>query len=45
MDKNLVGRELRRLRKNSGLTLKQLARRVGISIPHLSDIERGMRCS
>lgn len=35
------GAQLRRSRKAAGLTVTQLARRIGISIGYLSKIERG----
>ncbi|MCB2102679.1 MAG: helix-turn-helix transcriptional regulator, partial [Rhodobacterales bacterium] len=37
-----VGRRLRALRKAKGLTLARTAPRVGCSIGHLSQIERGL---
>lgn len=37
------GDELRRMRKEAGLTATQLARRIGISLTYLSKIERGER--
>lgn len=37
------GVELRRLRKAAGLTITQLAARLGITIGYLSMIERGTR--
>ena len=40
---NTLGREIRRLRTNSGTTLRGLARAVGVSAPHLSDIEHDRR--
>ena len=38
-----LGREIRRLRTTAGTTLRGLARSVGVSAPHLSDIERDRR--
>lgn len=38
-----VGRALRELRHERGLTLEQLAREAGVSRSHLSDIERGAK--
>lgn len=38
-----LGREIRRLRTNAGTTLRGLARTIGISAPHLSDIEHDRR--
>jgi len=38
-----LGREIRRLRTNAGTTLRGLARTVGVSAPHLSDIEHDRR--
>ena len=37
----LLNKRLKQLRKNHELTLKQLSERSGLSIPFLSDIERG----
>lgn len=34
---------MRELRKERGWTLQQLADRTGLSIPHLSDLERGKK--
>jgi transcriptional regulator with XRE-family HTH domain len=38
-----LGHEIRRLRSEAGTTLRGLARTVGVSAPHLSDIERDRR--
>jgi transcriptional regulator with XRE-family HTH domain len=38
-----LGTEIRRLRSLSGSTLRALAKRVDVSAPHLSDIERDRR--
>jgi len=38
-----VGDELRRLREKKGLTLRSLAKQVGVSAPFLSDVEHGRR--
>jgi transcriptional regulator with XRE-family HTH domain len=38
-----LGREIRRLRELSGVTLRRFAQRVGVSAPHLSDVERDRR--
>jgi len=38
----LVGPKLRELRQSQGLTLKELGARTGISIGHLSELERDM---
>jgi len=38
-----LGREIRRLRTQAGTTLRGLARAVGVSAPHLSDIEHDRR--
>jgi transcriptional regulator with XRE-family HTH domain len=38
-----LGSEIRRLRALSSTTLRGFARRVGVSAPHLSDIERDRR--
>jgi len=39
------GKELRVLRKKSGLSLREVARRVGISASYLCDIEHNKRLS
>jgi len=38
----LLGRKLRGLRKDKGLTLKELSARTGLSVGNLSQIERGV---
>ena len=38
-----LGREIRRLRTAAGTTLRGFARSVGVSAPHLSDIEHDRR--
>jgi transcriptional regulator with XRE-family HTH domain len=40
---NTLGREIRRLRTSAGTTLRGMARSVGVSAPHLSDIEHDRR--
>lgn len=42
-DHRPLGAELRRLRGNYGLALREVARRMGVSAPYLSDLERGNR--
>lgn len=43
-DQNVtLGKKLRELREASGLSLRDLARAVGISAPFLSDVELGRR--
>lgn len=37
----LLGRRIRRIRQEKGLTLKQIEGRVGVSATHISEIERG----
>jgi transcriptional regulator with XRE-family HTH domain len=37
----LLGRRIRRIRQEKGLTLKQIEGRVGVSATHVSEIERG----
>ena len=37
------GRKFRRWRKEAGLTMGEVARKLGLSIPYISDIERGTR--
>lgn len=36
-----LGRRVRRIRQEKGLTLKQVEERVGVSATHISEIERG----
>jgi len=36
-----LGRRLRRIRQEKGLTLKQIEARVGVSATHISEVERG----
>ena len=38
-----LGVYIRRNRENKNLSLRELARRVGISASYLSDVERGLR--
>jgi len=38
-----LGREIRRLRTLSGTSLRRFAQAIGVSAPHLSDIERDRR--
>jgi len=38
-----IGAEIRRLRMARGITLRQLAKTIGISHPYLSDVEKGRR--
>ena len=38
-----LGGTIRKLRLKAGLTLREMARRVGVSAPHQSDIEHGRR--
>lgn len=38
-----LGSEIRRLRTKSGISLRKFAVAVGVSAPHLSDIERDRR--
>jgi len=40
---NSSGRRIRDARERAGLSLKQLAEKVGRTAPYLSDIERGNR--
>jgi transcriptional regulator with XRE-family HTH domain len=37
----LLGRRIRRIRQEKGLTLKEIEARVGVSATHISEIERG----
>jgi len=41
IDKATMGRELRRIRKNLNLSIKKAAYSTGLSVPLISDIERG----
>jgi len=38
-----LGRKLRELRENAGISLREIAREVGVSAPFLSDVELGRR--
>jgi transcriptional regulator with XRE-family HTH domain len=40
---NKFGETLRRIRTEKGATLAQIAKCLGVSVPYLSDIERGRR--
>ncbi|GFN23248.1 helix-turn-helix domain-containing protein [Thermanaeromonas sp. C210] len=40
-DNNQLGAKLRRLREQKGLTLNELSRKSGVSLAHISEIERG----
>ena len=42
-DLNKLGPELRRRRVKSGISLREVARRTGMSPTHLHDIEHGLR--
>lgn len=42
-DHRSLGAALRRLREEAGIALKEAARRMDISAPYLSDLERGNR--
>jgi len=42
-DRKAVGATIRGLRSNKKLTLTQVAKRMRISKPYLSDLERGFR--
>ena len=37
------GKCLRRLREDSGISLREMAKRLGVSAPYLSDAELGVR--
>lgn len=39
---NTVGERIRRLRSSSGITVRELARRIGVSASHVSQVERGI---
>ena len=38
-----LGAKLRTLREKAGLSLRKVADRLGVSVPYLSDLERGRR--
>lgn len=42
-DHALCGQMVRQARKGGGITLRELSRRLNISAPYLSDLERGNR--
>lgn len=42
-DHSQVGREYRTKRERMGLSLREVSRRVGVSVAYLSDLERGHR--
>ncbi|KZE91636.1 cupin domain-containing protein [Microbacterium sp. TNHR37B] len=39
---NTVGERIRQLRSAAGLTVRELARRIGVSASHVSQVERGI---
>ncbi len=39
---DLVGERMRTIRKAAGLTVRELARRIGVSASHVSQVERGI---
>jgi transcriptional regulator with XRE-family HTH domain len=41
--RDAIGSTLRRLRLEQGSTLRELARRSAVSLPYLSEIERGRK--
>jgi transcriptional regulator with XRE-family HTH domain len=43
MNKNTFGGRLRQLREEKSISLRELAKRIGVSAPFLSDIELGRR--
>ena len=43
LDLVAIGRELRTIREASGLSLRALAARIGLSAPFLCDVEHGRR--
>jgi transcriptional regulator with XRE-family HTH domain len=43
LDPTRVGHEMRRLRKKKGIGLRDMAKRMDISAPYLSDLELGRR--
>lgn len=43
VDQRELGLEMKSLREKSGISLRQLAERLKISAPYLSDMERGNR--
>ena len=43
IDHESTGRRARQAREKAGLSLREIARRMGVSAPYLSDLERGRR--
>lgn len=43
LNRDKLGRMMRQLRGDSGISLRQVARVIGVSAPFLSDCERGNR--
>lgn len=43
IDHKRTGQEMRRLREASGLSLRAIATRMGVSAPYISDLEKGFR--
>ena len=41
--RSAIGRVLRRIRQDQGRTLQDVARAAGVSMPYLSEIERGLK--
>lgn len=42
-DEGVLGMKMRVLRKDAGVTLREMARRIGVSASYLSDLELGRR--
>ena len=38
-----IGRAMRKLREDANVSLRELARRAKLSVPYISDLERGRR--
>lgn len=41
--REMFGRVLREYREETGMTMRKLSRKTGISISHISDVERGKK--
>ena len=43
LDPRLQGQQMRQLRKRKGISVREIARRTGLSAPYISDLELGRR--
>ena len=43
LNENMLGSRLRKIREDSGMSLREMARRLSCSAPYLSDVENGKR--